>query len=457
MSAHPPDGAPAATPSPRERAPDPAVHPNAPASAPQPDAPAPAPQPDAPPSRTVSPDTLAWLARPELAGLWQRLRARLERNGRAVRGHLRSAHWDQAERRELAMLLGKSVPPTGNVTVSLADVDARLRAGTGGLVAALEALGDPVRDRQGERRSAHDTTTRLWDEAAVIADHDWVDSVRRSGALARLDADTALRLIEQGARVLTTIDPDHPVGRGDLAARVTGTAHGLDDGTLLARIVLRGLAREHTGGVLPTNARARRDLWRAAGATTDEVSATVLTLGLRPPGSTPAARMLRERADAGFETHLTIREIRRLAGPPVAPGTTVHVCENPRVVELAADRGARTPLVCTAGNPATVVTTLLGALAEAGADLRYHGDFDWPGLAMADRILSRFGAHAWRMTAADYEEGVTAAATEGVPLEPLTGRPHEASWDSELTATMLALRVKLEEESVLASLALDLT
>lgn len=259
---------------------------------------------------------------------------------------------------------------------------------------------------------------RLWDEAARVADRDWVDAVRRSGSLARLPAAEALRLIEQGARVLAALDPDHPVGRGDLAARITGTAHGLDDGTLLARIVLRGLALRHVDGVMPSGASERRDLWRLAGAATDEVSATVLTLGLRPPGHSAAGRLLRERADAGFETHLTVREIRRLSGPPVAAGTTVYICENPRVVELAADRGASTPLVCTAGNPATVVTTLLGALAEAGADLRYHGDFDWPGLAMADRVLRRFGASPWRMTALDYEAGVSLARTHATPSNP---------------------------------------
>ncbi|MFI6978171.1 TIGR02679 family protein [Embleya sp. NPDC050154] len=412
--------------------------------------------PQIPTSPELSPATVAWLARPELAGLWQRLRARLEGNGRTVQGHIRGGHWDQAERRELSMLLGRSVSPTGNVTVALADVDARLRATAGGLIPALEALGGPIRDRRGERLSARDATTRLWDEAATIADRDWVESVRRSGTLARLDTAAALRLIEQGARVLTTIDPDRPVGRGDLAALVTGTAHGLDDGTLLARIVLRGLALRHARGEIPAHAPGRRDLWRTAGAVTDEVSATVLTLGLRPPGSSPASRLLRERADAGYETHLSMREIRRLAGPPVPPGTRVYVCENPRVVEVAADRGVRAALVCTAGNPATVVITLLEALAGAGARLRYHGDFDWPGLAMADRVLRRFGASPWRMATADYEAGVGLARRHATPLEPLAGGPHNATWDPELTPTMLASGVKLEEETVLDFLVAEL-
>ncbi|MGC0420227.1 TIGR02679 family protein [Embleya sp. AB8] len=418
--------------------------------------PARATPPNAGDSPAVSAATPAWLAGPELADLWHRLRVRLERNGHAVQGHIRGAHWDQAERRALSMLLGRPVPPTGNVTVSLADVDARLRAGAGGLVPALEALDGPLRDRQGERRSAHDTTKRLWDRAAVLADREWVESVRRrSGALARLDADAALRLIEQGARVPTALDPDHPVGRGDLAARVTGTAHGLDDGTLLARIVLRGLALRYANGVLPAHAPGRRDLWRTAGAVADEVSATVLTLGLRPPrpepGVPPAARAHRR----GLRDPPDPAGAPPTGGPPVAPGTRVHVCENPRVVEVAADRGARAPLVCTAGNPATVVTTLLEALAESGARLCYHGDFDWPGLAMADRLLR--GASPWRMSTPDHEAGIRLARSHVTPLEPLAGSPHDATWDPELTPTMLASGVKLEEETVLDILAADLT
>ncbi|MER6975595.1 DUF2399 domain-containing protein [Streptomyces carpinensis] len=53
----------------------------------------------------------------------------------------------------------------------------------------------------------------------------------------------------------------------------------------------------------------------------------------------------------------------------------IHVCENPRVVEAAADAGRTAPL--PSGSATTVVLRLLDALADTGCTFAYHGDFDW--------------------------------------------------------------------------------
>jgi uncharacterized protein (TIGR02679 family) len=63
--------------------------------------------------------------------------------------------------------------------------------------------------------------------------------------------------------------------------------------------------------------------------------------------------------------------------------------------------------VCTSGQPALVVLDVLAALR--GAELRYHGDFDWPGIAIAHRLIATAGVQPWRMTAADYEHGLVGA------------------------------------------------
>ena len=76
------------------------------------------------------------------------------------------------------------------------------------------------------------------------------------------------------------------------------------------------------------------------------------------------------------------------------------VCENPRVLEAAMDAGVTAPMVCTMGNPTFVVTSLLERLAGQGAVLHYRGDFDWAGVAIANRIISAYGARPWRMEAA---------------------------------------------------------
>jgi uncharacterized protein (TIGR02679 family) len=100
--------------------------------------------------------------------------------------------------------------------------------------------------------------------------------------------------------------------------------------------------------------------------------------------------------------------------------------------------------VCTSGRPALVVLDVLHALS--GSHLRYHGDFDWPGVAIANRLIHDLAVVPWRMGAAEYADGLDA---DGLPL---TGPPVEPAWDPELGATMRHHRVAVHEEAVLADL-----
>jgi uncharacterized protein (TIGR02679 family) len=243
---------------------------------------------------------------------------------------------------------------------------------------------------------------------------DWLADIRRGGGVSRLSPDRAARVLTQAVTALAQLlNPASTASRGELAERVTGTAHGLDDDTILSRLVLRGIARAR-GAEPPRDARARRELWEAAGVATDQVSSTVLTFGLLPLGEDGAARLLRDRSLAGFETHLTLRDLRRLEWR-LPPDTEVFVCENPRVLEAAMDAACPRPLVCTSGNPTTAVLALLDALTGAGARLAYRGDFDWPGIAMANRVIRRWGARPWRLSAADYEQHVQIARASPAP------------------------------------------
>ncbi|WP_239155555.1 DUF2399 domain-containing protein [Streptomyces sp. SID14446] len=197
-------------------------------------------------------------------------------------------------------------------------------------------------------------------------------------------------------------------------------------------------------------------MWRRASVTPDEVSSTVLTYGLRPRGDTWQETALRGRAEYHLETHLTLHELRILQ-LELPPHTRVHVCENPRVVEAAADAGCTAPLICTSGSATTVVLTLLDALAATGCVLAYHGDFDWPGIALANRMMQRYGAEPWRMGAGDYEYLATRAELQRVPPLPLTGMLVEATWDAELAPAMDVLGIALHEEAALDLLLGDLT
>ena len=82
-----------------------------------------------------------------------------------------------------------------------------------------------------------------------------------------------------------------PASRPELAARVTGSAHGLDDGAVVAQLALRALAL-HAGCEPPAGAAARRELWERYGVASDSVSSTCLALGVLARGCGPAARRL---------------------------------------------------------------------------------------------------------------------------------------------------------------------
>ncbi|MFE0457852.1 TIGR02679 family protein [Kitasatospora sp. NPDC058965] len=419
---------------------------------------------------TLPPQARAFLAQPALGRVWSAARRRLEGNGVQARGSVRLDGLDAVEREAVSLLMGRRIGSSSAV-IRLDELDARLRttAAGCGLADALEHLGPPLTDRRGDRDSGRRARAAVWAAAeqdvagSPLADQDWVsdwlDDLRRSGAVGRLSPLDAAEVLRQAVQALTALHPVRdervqPIGRGDLATRVTGTAHGLDDDTALSRVVLRGLARA-LGTDPPELAPARRALWRAAGVVPDEVSSTVLTYGLRPVGPGWRERALRERSEWHAETHLTLRELRAL--DLVLPhGTVVHVCENPRVVEAAADARCAAALVCTSGSAATVVLDLLDTLTAAGHQLRYHGDFDWPGIALGNRIVRRHGALPWRMSAADYEELATRAGMLGIPAVPLTGPAVEADWDAELAPAMASLDRALHEESALEWLVADL-
>jgi uncharacterized protein (TIGR02679 family) len=410
----------------------------------------------------VIPDgALAYLTSPGLRPLWSAVHARLARNGRTVAGRLTLSGLDVDQRESLGQLLDRIVGPRH--TVDLADLDRRLSetaAGTG-LLGVVETVLGPVPDRPAEA-SAEKARRALLREGANVGlisaglgdcawAPAWLDSLWRNGLPARLTSEEARRVLGQAtdALGLTVGEHSRTWSRGELAQAVTGTAHGLDDDTPLTRLVLRGLALALNGTPeYPSGAEERRSLWDAAGVAGDTVATTVLTYGLRPIGDD----WLCARADASAETHLTLREIRRLTPLRLKP-QTVYVCENPRVLEAAADAGTRSAIVCTMGNPTTVTLALLDAVsASPDVHLAYHGDFDWPGIAIADRVIRRYDANPWHFTAADYRSIVARSRARGTPGQPLAGPPRETHWDPGLGEAMRELGLAIHEEAVINDL-----
>ena len=418
-------------------------------------------------------EVLSFLGSDDLAGIWQVARQRLERNGIQVAGQV-SIDLDEDQARALRGLLGRHVG-TGACRLKLPELDQALRrsrAGVG-LVAVVEAVHrQDVRDRTAEAAANRSQRAELdagLDRAlhtAGLGQAPWVaeftNQVRRSGALTRAGSGADLVLVQLAATltcledVLSSGIPrvDQAVGLGELATEVAGTAHGLDPGSSLAALVLRAGALA-LGVAVPVNGHTRRQLWAWLGVSVDQVSATVACWALRPPGSDAWSTMMRARADLDLVTHLTVGELTGAFGgttPPALtrPGVVVFACENPQVLQAAAGAGTKSPVVCFFGNPTSAGWLVLNRLVAGGAQVAYHGDFDWQGVAIAARALAR-GAVPWRMSADDYR--FHASRQE---WQPLSGSPTATPWDPELATEMAARKVAVHEEGMLETLLADL-
>lgn len=286
---------------------------------------------------------------------------------------------------------------------------ARLRGSLVGHGTTLEALltevSGPLRDLRAER--AEQGTTRQTDRDEALA---------TLGALGEGAVDPAvLQRCLVGAKVWSLRAADvarvvqhldglaragsKPVRLAVLAASLFGDAHALDRGAGLGRAVARFLrgraATEDEPYTDPVgDAAAWHAAWESGGVVCDGVSARTLVLNLPLTGGGPAAQLA---AIEGEPVWLTLRALRQSFR--LADGVEeVFVCENPAIVEAAADRfgAASRPLVCTFGNPDLATNTLLEGIAPQ-TRLRIRADGDRVGWQIVERLLRLPGAQPWRM------------------------------------------------------------
>jgi uncharacterized protein (TIGR02679 family) len=336
----------------------------------------------------------------------------------------------------------------GLVTITCAVAGARIGAPTRWRWTEPTTTHAQERDGQLAHAEIAARRTLIIDRTAPSWVESWLADVTRTGLLAQNpeDAESLLAAAAACLAALPAVTGTEPIGRGELAARHGGKrgAHSLDDGHRLTALVLRGAAAA-TGQPYARTAAERRALWAAAGVLCDTTSATVLVANLRPHADTLVARQLRERADARLPTHLTARDL--ATGPlHLPPGCTVFVCENPRVLEATLDRGVTSAIVCTSGNPTTVTVDLLRDLSCSGADIAYRGDFDWPGVSIANRVIKQTRCRTWLFDTATYRAAVTNAHGD---LVPLTGSRVNAAWDPTLADAMAATGSAVHEELLL--------
>jgi uncharacterized protein (TIGR02679 family) len=343
--------------------------------------------------------------------------------------------------------------PAGDLDIALRTTRFELT-----LPEALELVGPPLElqpERRARERAAADAAWETVLRRPLCQRDDrtreWVESLRKSGALKRTADAGAMSILTEALDLGDRLPSTAPVERTRLATELAGDPHALDDDRALSRLTLSQLAAR---AELPrsTIAVERRALWQHFGVLADPASADVLTLGLRPLADGPLAQALLLLHGGHFR--LTVGQ---LTAEPLRfdGGLEVYVCENPTVLTAAESRlGADCPpVVCTAGWPNSATWMLLETLTAAAARLHYHGDFDWDGLNIAALLRDRFAVRPWRFDATSYRAGI---ARHNDRTRPLTGRPPNQDADSELVQAMLEEQLELHEEAVLDDLLEDL-
>jgi uncharacterized protein (TIGR02679 family) len=381
----------------------------------------------------------------------------MERTGGRLDGvHVTISAPSDDERTAVDRMLGRRTRGR-DLVVRLSDVDLALHRVGRSLRDTVEATVGPVRDLAAAQAAATAAADAMW---TGLASHpamgrypalaDWLGIQRSAGRWRQLD-DPALRL-RQVLDVVAVLPSVAPTALSRLASDVIGSSHALDDRAVVGRLVLRALA--HIDAIDPPSAAAgRRALWARFGVTADETSSTVLTLGLRPVPVGPLTESVARWSDSSVPMVLPLAAIEAEQWR-IAEGTPIWSCENPSV--LAAAAGRNIAMVCVEGQLSVAGERLLSSLLTSGAHVRYHGDFGCGGIAIANAVIGRLGAEAWRMHTSDHTEALARVQRDGVVLPPLRGVVPAAAWDPGLAGAIMQCGVEVEEEAILDLLLPDL-
>lgn len=349
------------------------------------------------------------------------------------------------ERTAAAGLLGRRHLTAGQrIRVDLSTLAVRISPLAPGAVAAHAAgrrLAQRAADRAARAASEEQLRRRLGELLPTAASDDAWASLRRLGWVTRIVGSEDPSLVEQAVAVIAQLpaDVERSIDRRVLAQSATGDPHAVDRGQPVGGLALALLTA--TGRCEPA---PPRQMWASVGVSYDDITGGLTTLGIAPagwtvPDSAPVTLPPRVLAICSW---------------PEGAGATVFVTENPSVLSAAAGVGvADARVICTSGTPSAVEVAALARLASAGWRLLVRADFDDAGINHVRAILAAApGARPWRMSAADYEEGV--AAGDAV-VELRLDRIGDTPWDPSLAEALRTHGRALYEESLLAQLLGD--
>lgn len=340
-----------------------------------------------------------------------------------------------AERRAAHSLMGRSLqaPKSRSLSLPRDELLARLRAA--GLCEELreicEAVEGPIHPRAAlrrERQAAWEALRADWPHVPADAEG-FFQGLRR---LANQTPATGAALLANLDRLLRELCAEDQLPTR-AAARLFGDSHALDSDRPLTRLL--ALHVNHPPG-------DTRGLWARMGLTPDEVSSTVLTLGLRFAGGHALAQAATLLAEARIPHRMLLRHFRTVLEPVAG---AVYVCENPAVLEAAVETAFPEAMVCTEGQPSHACLRLLDACATAGIPLKVRADFDAAGVQIVHLLLRRYPeAGLWAYDAASY----VAAAPGPELVSPVPATP----WEPGLCGAINARGVAVHEEQLLPQL-----
>ncbi|MFC9351715.1 TIGR02679 domain-containing protein [Arthrobacter sp. NPDC057013] len=394
-------------------------------------------------NRAVPEAVLRWARRPGSATLLAEVREKVEAGKTGDRVQVAVV---EDQRDDVGRMLGVAWELSRKpVTLRLLR-DALTKAGAD-LTGLLTEVGGPLRDKPTERRLvAHAKEQMRSDvvdllagagvlrpiaELAVVrrwlgADPQAVAGVvaaawsalptQPGGSHSQLDTVGLAEFAGQKLLDPHALDRDHPAGRA-VARLLAATFAWLDQSeapgggveAVMKKVLedaLAAAAVDAAGSVL--QARSWRGTWTRAGISCDQVSSTVLVLNLPLNGVNPA--LAEVTAVAGEPIWLTARMtvepchtamnwtsntgLPRCQSNGTEPDQlVVRVCENPSVIEAAANRlGASCPpLVCLYGRPSSAAWSVLSAVAAEGAQILLSTDRDVAGDQIATEVEARIG------------------------------------------------------------------
>lgn len=400
------------------------------------------------------------------------------------------------QRRAVTALIGKPKRQSGALRVDLAVVERVLRQGPwpSGLIDAVETLRGPIIDPRIEREREAAEWGLVAHGLDACAEQlpgltEWWEAWCTGGGLKRstaaearrLSVETSPALGEKLVRELAAVLTELPAAGEPLAVfagRVLGDAHGLDRDRPLGRLAVAAvqavfLAGDRTAATgIDADRASARDAWSAVGVVMSSVASTVLCLGA--PGAEGGSGLARATSTvleamraARAPVVLTLDQVRSRGAAVLPQEGVVHVCENPTIVEVVAERwsqmeaehsaggtreaGVLPVLVCVSGQPSRAAIELIQLLTSGGAECRYHGDFDWAGLRIATVLGEQVPWTPWRYRADDYLEAVKSVSS----ALRLRGVAAESGWDPWLAQEMSEHALAFEEETVAEQLARD--